>query len=211
MFLHWQALLLVLYLHLYGMNRMPPTVPPSSSDPNNLQPGQPTLPPAEPAQPSPSPFVSTLEPTTVPPPSFSSTPSPIVEPTESQTPAPVFLLLLQQLQKRPLPLLQFQRHPCLQLHRRHIVPTPLPTIVPTQPPVFVPGDLLNLITAASFDGGTSVRIPGTPQYKALNWLAGNVNLDTFSDERKIQRYSLATFYYSTSGEDWDPVRQLVSG
>jgi hypothetical protein len=184
-----------------------PTVPLSSSDPNNLQPGQPTLPPAEPAQPSPSPFVSTLEPTPVPPPSFSSTPSPIVEPTESQTPAPVFLTPSPtSIAETPAPVTPVPTAPLPTIASPTIVPTPLPTIVPTQPPVFIPGDLLNLITAASsFDGGNSVQTPGTPQYKALNWLAGNINLDTFSDERKIQRYALATFYYSTSGQDWDPV------
>jgi hypothetical protein len=180
-----------------------PTVPLSSSDPNNLQPGQPTLPPAEPAQPSPSPFVLTLEPTTLPSASFSSTPSPIVEPSESQTPAPVFTPS-PTIAETPAPVTPVPTAPLPTIESPTIVPTPLPMIVPTQPPVFIPGDLLNLITAASFDSGNSVQTPGTPQYKALNWLAGNINLDTFSDERKIQRYSLATFYYSTSGQDWDP-------
>lgn len=46
--------------------------------------------------------------------------------------------------------------------------------------------------------------PGTPQYSAYQWLAyNNSNLELYSDERKIQRYSLATLYYSTNGDEWE--------
>jgi hypothetical protein len=64
--------------------------------------------------------------------------------------------------------------------------------------------LTNLIPGVSFDLGAALNTPSTPQNKALMWLAGNVNLGTYSDQQKIQRYALATLYYSTGGgEAWD--------
>ena len=72
-----------------------------------------------------------------------------------------------------------------------------------EPLVEIPQDLLDLLSLHSYDDGTALRIPSSPQNRAAQWLAGNVNLDSYSDERKIQRYALATFYYSTNGPSWD--------
>jgi len=63
--------------------------------------------------------------------------------------------------------------------------------------------LVNLLTSVSLDGGTALQSPSAPQNNALNWLAGNTNLNTYSDKKKIQRYVLATLYYSTNGGDWE--------
>ena len=81
-------------------------------------------------------------------------------------------------------------------------PTPFPTTTPALPPVNVPQDLIDLFLIYSFDSGDALHTPSTPQYKALNWLTGNVNFDTYNDEHKIQCYALATLYFSTSGETW---------
>jgi hypothetical protein len=35
------------------------------------------------------------------------------------------------------------------------------------------------------------------------WLANNTNLDSYSDVKKIQRYVLATLFYSTNGTKWN--------
>jgi hypothetical protein len=45
----------------------------------------------------------------------------------------------------------------------------------------------------------------TPQNKAFNWLVtNNTRLGTLSNEHIIQRYALATLYYSANGSDsWD--------
>jgi hypothetical protein len=59
-----------------------------------------------------------------------------------------------------------------------------------------------LLSSLSFDNGTALQTPSTPQNNALVWLANNTNLDTYSDEKKIQRYVLAVLYYSTNGTDW---------
>jgi len=62
--------------------------------------------------------------------------------------------------------------------------------------------VLDLLTTKSFDMGEALRIPGTAQNKAYLWLLGNEFLDRYSDRRLLQRYVLATFFYSTLGEDW---------
>lgn len=74
-----------------------------------------------------------------------------------------------------------------------------------------PPSLSSLLSSVSPDGGAALRTPSTPQNKAYEWLANNTNLDSFDsysndskiqNERKIQRYSLATLYYSTNGDEW---------
>lgn len=73
------------------------------------------------------------------------------------------------------------------------------TASPTASPIT---SLTELLSNISSDGGTDLQTPSTPQNDALRWLAGNTYLDTYSDEKKIQRYALATFYYSTDGDNW---------
>mmetsp|Transcript_10625 Transcript_10625/g.19270 ORF Transcript_10625/g.19270 Transcript_10625/m.19270 type:complete len:202 (+) Transcript_10625:237-842(+) len=118
-FLRWQALLLVLYLHLYGMNRTPQ--PFLSLHPIRITCNQgnrhchlPNL------------LSQVLRhlfrhwnqrPCHLR--RFHRRRHLLWNQQSHRLPPQYFLLLLQhQLQKRPLPLLQFQRHPCLQLHRR---------------------------------------------------------------------------------------------
>jgi len=66
-----------------------------------------------------------------------------------------------------------------------------------------PQHLIDFLSMASLDGGTALQNPSTTQNDALKWLAGNANLDTYSDTKKIQRYVLATLYYSTNGDSWN--------
>jgi hypothetical protein len=42
----------------------------------------------------------------------------------------------------------------------------------------------------------------SPQSKAMEWLENDPNLGNFSDEKRIQRYALATLFYSTNGDKW---------
>lgn len=65
-----------------------------------------------------------------------------------------------------------------------------------------PQTLKDLIASASLDGGAALSDPLSPQSKALTWLEGNGNIDNYPDWRKIQRHTLATFYYSTNGDGW---------
>jgi hypothetical protein len=79
-----------------------------------------------------------------------------------------------------------------------LIPT---TISPTRSPA-TDQDLFDLLVAVSFDNGTRILTQRTPQNLAYEWLASSANLDTLPDNRKIQRYALATFFYSTGGDSW---------
>ncbi|CAB9508108.1 Leucine rich repeat N-terminal domain [Seminavis robusta] len=41
-----------------------------------------------------------------------------------------------------------------------------------------------------------------PQSRAYNWLINDKNLESYSAERRLQRFALACFYYATGGEQW---------
>ena len=78
-----------------------------------------------------------------------------------------------------------------------------PTSIPTGTDAPT-SSLLQLIIDNSFDGGRAVQSPGTPQNTAYEWLSENSELNSYSDERKLTRYALATFFYSTNGlTSWD--------
>jgi hypothetical protein len=85
-----------------------------------------------------------------------------------------------------------------------VPPTAYPTANPAAKPTLAPQVmvLMQLLSSKSFDGGAALRTPSTPQNKALNWLAENAALSSYSDQKKIQRYVLATLYYSTNGDNW---------
>ena len=67
--------------------------------------------------------------------------------------------------------------------------------------------LANIISTVSTDEALSDK--GTPQFKAKDWLIGVDSLkltpsETVSDQRILQRYALAVFYYATGGPDsWE--------
>ena len=65
-----------------------------------------------------------------------------------------------------------------------------------------PSPLMDLIANTSPVNGEALSDPLTPQGRALSWLEGNKNLGNYTDQQKIQRYVLATLYYSTKGELW---------
>lgn len=66
----------------------------------------------------------------------------------------------------------------------------------------IPEDLLQLLSSVSLDEGAALSVAGTPQNEAGNWLTNNAKVSDFSNARKIQRYALATLYFSTKGESW---------
>jgi hypothetical protein len=50
-----------------------------------------------------------------------------------------------------------------------------------------------------------VQLNFTPQGRAFEWVIQDPNFDSYSEKRLQQRFALATFYYSTDGEDWGPM------
>jgi len=69
-------------------------------------------------------------------------------------------------------------------------------------PTSTPLSLFDLLSSISFDGGSALRTPSTPQNNAYNWLENSANITSFSDGKRIQRYVLATLYFSTNGDSW---------
>lgn len=63
-------------------------------------------------------------------------------------------------------------------------------------------DLLILLVSISFDGGEALRDEATPQHAAYAWLSRSSNLVYLPTDRIIQRYVLATLFFSTRGEGW---------
>lgn len=184
----------------------PSSLPTVSSRPSfsmhpSSQPAQPTT--AQPTDvPSEAPSTSpSSSPSSTPShrPSWSPTTQPSAFPTESPTIGPT--------------------------HQPTAIPSPLPTVVPTGGPTFSPSvrptplpsaipstvpptpvvldaSLLSFLRLISFDGGAALDDPTSPQYSAFLWLSQDPNLEFYDDERRTQRYAMATLYYSLNGESW---------
>jgi hypothetical protein len=79
------------------------------------------------------------------------------------------------------------------------LPTDSPTISSTVAQtsnVAVRLDLLSPISAEAW------LDPASPQSLALSWLVNDSEAETYSDVKLLQRYILATFYYTTNGDNW---------
>ena len=75
-------------------------------------------------------------------------------------------------------------------------------------------DLATLLSSISPDQGEELAKPQSPQSDALDWLWGdivnNFGPNKYSEMQIIQRYVLATLYYSTTGEGWDDDLDFLS-
>ena len=78
------------------------------------------------------------------------------------------------------------------------VPSAMPSFTPTSSPSTV---LFGFLAANSFDGGSALDIPGSPQQMALDWLV-NVSGIIEMDYHLLQNYALVTFYFETAGTQW---------
>jgi hypothetical protein len=78
------------------------------------------------------------------------------------------------------------------------------TLRPDPDPTLSPESLSDMLSAVSSDNGEALSTNSTPQNKAFNWMVNNnTRLGAFSKEQIIQRYALATLYYSANGDNWD--------
>ena len=68
------------------------------------------------------------------------------------------------------------------------VPSAMPSFTPTSSPFSA---LLGFLAANSFDGGSALDIPGSPQQMALEWLV-NVSGILEMDYHLLQNYALVT-------------------
>jgi hypothetical protein len=62
--------------------------------------------------------------------------------------------------------------------------------------------LFELLVSVSLDGGQALSNISSPQYAALEWLRSPVNAGFSSQQTLIQRYALASLYFSTAGDAW---------
>jgi hypothetical protein len=79
------------------------------------------------------------------------------------------------------------------------------TSAPETPhPSFMPenDDLVKLLSSVLGDGGIALRDPSSPQFAAMQWIRTPNNDEIYNDQRFLQRYALATLYYSTGGDQW---------
>jgi hypothetical protein len=72
------------------------------------------------------------------------------------------------------------------------------------PPTPVPPleKIIETLSLVSSDGGEALQTPGSAQHDALSWLANDTFQGYYTDEKLIQRYSLATLFFSTNGRNW---------
>jgi len=71
---------------------------------------------------------------------------------------------------------------------------------PPLPPAFY--DLVPLLESVLPERAATLSDPSSPQFQAAKWLAGNANFTAMSNQKRIQRYVLATLYFSTGGDKW---------
>lgn len=72
------------------------------------------------------------------------------------------------------------------------------------PPAPVPPEheIVELLSAVSADSGMALQTSGSPQNKAFLWIANDTFLGYRTNEKLIQRYALATLFFSTNGISW---------
>ena len=80
------------------------------------------------------------------------------------------------------------------------VPAPVTTLTPSMVPTMSIRDVLFLqLQSVSADNGMALNMSGTPQSMAFAWLLLDPQLTEYSADKRIVRYALATFFYSTGG------------
>jgi hypothetical protein len=84
------------------------------------------------------------------------------------------------------------------------------TDAPTPSPQEILKELENILVQVSFDNGTALRTASSPQNKALIWLSNNTGINSYLNATKIQRYALATLFFSTDGTNWTSNKNWMS-
>lgn len=88
---------------------------------------------------------------------------------------------------------------------------------PMSSPTAAPGDAdligdpyYELILSKYPEGRISLLNRASPQRNAFEWLRSPLNLQDLPEERILQRYALATFFYSTKGWEWTVASRWLS-
>jgi len=96
-------------------------------------------------------------------------------------------------------------------------PTPRPTRRPAPSPTRPPGDpdilgdaYYQMIVSAYPKGGDAIQNRSSPQRSAFEWLRSVSNVQNLPEDRVLQRYALATLFYSTRGWEWSKASRWLS-
>jgi len=71
-------------------------------------------------------------------------------------------------------------------------------------------DYYKLIVSAYPNGGAAIQNRSSPQRSAFEWLRSVSNVQNLPDNRILQRYALATLFYSTRGWEWTKASRWLS-
>ena len=87
--------------------------------------------------------------------------------------------------------------------------SPFPSAVPSFTPTSSPSTaLFGFLVTNSFDGGSALDIPGSPQQMALDWLV-KVSEISELDYHLLQNYALVTLFYETDGRQWISMKDFI--
>jgi Leucine-rich repeat (LRR) protein len=81
-------------------------------------------------------------------------------------------------------------------------PISAPIIRPTPSPTGELEILRAMLVKRSPNSSDNLFLERSAQYRAMEWLVGNTLYDSYTYNRKIQRWALSTFYYSLYGSEW---------
>jgi hypothetical protein len=85
-------------------------------------------------------------------------------------------------------------------------PSTVPEFTPTSAPMadnsVKEETLIKFLSNRSTDAGAALRDSNSPQYAAMKWLQSTANEGIYNEPVILQRYALATLYYSTNGIQW---------
>jgi Leucine-rich repeat (LRR) protein len=148
-----------------------------------------------------------------------ATPGPSIFPSAQPTVEQVPTAISESPEARPSPSpsKQASTTPTAQPTQEGDSPTPAPSNAPTVAPVsptetpvpspsVSPGsDLENLLI--SFwppleDILNDSDAASAPQVRAIEWMRADPNINVYSERQILQRFAMATFFYSTGGENW---------
>jgi hypothetical protein len=78
-----------------------------------------------------------------------------------------------------------------------------PSVAPITP--MTRENMMAYLSSVSNDDGAALQYDGTPQFRASLWLFENSNDPAIvsTESQLIQRYALATIFFSLGGEEWD--------
>jgi len=81
-------------------------------------------------------------------------------------------------------------------------PTKTSTTLPTPSPTPRGKELRELLSQYSPDSAEKLLIQSSPQSYAMDWVLDDPNLNSYDDDKKLQRWVVATLYYGLVGEEW---------